>query len=87
MKDGDEAWAFYEREGLADGIGSALASYAKAYDIHPRNREAVAALNRAADEVLRVLKDDPTQRHEMASNLQQLSAHFRKYAPVVDAAK
>lgn len=87
MKEGDEAWAFYEREGLADGIQSALANYAKAYDLHPRNREAVAALNRAADEALRVTKEDPARRHELASNLQLLSAHFRKYAPVVDAAK
>lgn len=87
MKEGDEAWAFYEREGFADAIQVALASYAKAYDIHPRNREAVATLNRAADEALRVTKDDPARRHEMANNLQLLSAHFRKYAPVVDAAR
>jgi hypothetical protein len=87
MKEGDEAWAFYEREDFADAILSALASYAKAYDLHPRNREAVAALNRAADEALRVTKNDPARRHEIAGSLQALSAHFRKYAPVVDAAK
>jgi hypothetical protein len=87
MKEGDEAWAFYEREGFADAIDVALANYAKAYDMHPRNREAVAALNRAADEALRVTKNDPARRHEIANTLQQLSAHFRKYAPVVDAAK
>lgn len=87
MKEGDEAWAFYEREGFADAIESSLASYAKAYDLHPRNREAVAALNRAADEALRVTKQDPARRHEIAASLQQLSTHFRKYAPVVDAAK
>ncbi|WP_129641576.1 serine/threonine-protein kinase [Peristeroidobacter agariperforans] len=87
MKQGDAAWAFYENEGLSDGIMSALQSYAAAYDIHPRNREAVAALNRAADEVLRLTENDPARRHEMAERLQQLSAHFRKYAPVVDAAR
>jgi hypothetical protein len=87
MNEGDEAWAFYESEGFADAIQVALASYAKAYDLHPRNREAVAALNRAADEVLRVTKNDLAQRHEIAAKLQELSAHFRKYAPIVDAAK
>jgi len=87
MKEGNEAWAFYQNEGFADAIESALASYAKAYDLHPRNREAVAALNRAADEALRVTKNDPARRHEIAESLQMLSAHFRKYAPVVDAAK
>jgi hypothetical protein len=55
--------------------------------MHPRNREAVAALNRAADEALRVTKNDPARHHEIANTLQQLSAHFRKYAPVVDAAR
>jgi serine/threonine protein kinase len=87
MNEGDQAWAFYENEGFADAIESALASYAKAYDLHPRNREAVAALNRAADEALRVTKNDPARRREIAESLQQLSVHFRKYAPVVDAAK
>ncbi|WP_116809945.1 serine/threonine-protein kinase [Steroidobacter cummioxidans] len=87
MKEGDEAWAFYEREGFADAIESALASYAKAYDLHPRNREAVAALNRAADEALRVTKNEPARRREIANSLQLLSTHFRKYAPVVDASK
>jgi len=86
MKDGDEAWTFYEREHLADAVEVALASYAKAYDLHPRNREAVAALNRAADEVLRQSNDAAEQRQH-ARILQDLSAHFRKYAPVVEAAK
>lgn len=87
MKDGDEAWAFYEREGLADAIEVALTSYAKAYDLHPRNREAVAALNRAADEALRVTRQEPERHRETANKLQGFSAHLRKYAPVVDASK
>jgi hypothetical protein len=85
MQKGDEAWAFYERDGFADAIDVALTSYAQAYDMHPRNREAVAALNRAADEALRAVDDE--HRQEFARNLQQRSAHFRKYAPVVAAAK
>lgn len=87
MKEGDEAWAFYEREGLADAIDTALASYSKAYDLHPRNREAVAALNRAADEALRAAGRDVEARQGIAQNLQERSVHFRKYAPVVEAVK
>jgi hypothetical protein len=86
MQEGDEAWAFYERDGFADAIDAALTSYAKAYEMHPRNRDAVAALNRAADEALGAAADDE-QRHAIAQNLQERSAHFRKYAPVVAAAK
>lgn len=87
MQVGDEAWAFYERDGFADAIGTALSSYAKAYDLHPRNRDAVAALNRGADEALRAAIDDVEKRREIARELQELSAHFRKYAPVVEAAR
>lgn len=87
MKEGDEAWAFYERDGFADAIDAALTKYAKAYELHPRNRAAVAALNRVADEALRVAGDDMGQRHAIAENLQDRSAHFRKYAPVVEAAR
>ena len=42
MQEGDEAWRFYERDGFADAIVGALTEYAQAYDLHPRNREAVA---------------------------------------------
>lgn len=87
MQEGDEAWRFYQRDGFADAIDAALSSYSKAYELHPRNREAVAALNRAADEALRAAGDDSAQRHAIAQNLQERSAHFRKYAPVVDAAR
>jgi hypothetical protein len=87
MQEGNEAWGFYERDGFADAIDGALTEYAQAYDLHPRNREAVAALNRAADAALRAAGDDVELRQKIARNLQDRSAHFRKYAPVVAAAK
>jgi predicted Ser/Thr protein kinase len=87
MQDGNEAWVFYEREHLADAMDVALTSYSAAYELHPRNREAVAALNRAADEVLRAAGEDAEQRRQSAKTLQTHNAHFRKYAPVVAAAK
>lgn len=87
MQQGNEAWTFYERDGFADAIDSALTKYAEAYDLHPRNREAVAALNRAADAALRAAGGDAELRRNIAQNLQERSPHFRKYSPVVDAAK
>lgn len=87
MAQGDAAWAFYERDGIADALNSALSFYVEAYDIHPRNRQAVAALNRVADALLAAAHSDPVRRREFARNLQQQSDHFHKYAPVVEAAK
>ncbi len=87
MADGDEAWQFYENEHLADAIWSAILEYSQAYELHPRNREAVAALNKAANAFLQEAGDDPQKRRAVAQTLQNQSAHFRKYAPVVDAAK
>ena len=44
MSTGNEAWGFYERDGFNDAIYTALTSYANAYRLHPRNREAVTGL-------------------------------------------
>lgn len=87
MQEGNEAWVFYQRDGFTDAIDSALTKYAEAYDMHPRNREAVAALNRAADAALGAAGSDVDLRRQIAQNLQERSTYFRKYAPVVDAAK
>lgn len=87
MQEGDEAWRFYERDGVADGALSAIKFYSEAYDMHPRNREAVAGLNRAAAAVLKEAGDDAEVRRHFAQELQKESPHFRKYAPVVAAAK
>ena len=87
MQEGNEAWAFYQRDGFTDAIDSALTKYAEAYDMHPRNREAVAALSRAADAALGTAGNDTELRRQIAQNLQGRSAYFRKYAPVVEAAR
>lgn len=87
ISEGDIAWQFYEKEGLAAAIDDALAEYSKAYEMHPRNREAVSRLKRTADEVLRLVGEDAGQRRQVAADLQKHSDFFRKYAPVVEAAK
>jgi serine/threonine protein kinase len=88
MRQGDEAWVFYEREHLVNALSDdAIANYALAYDIHPRNRDVVAALNRTADTLLDEAGESEEKRQEIARFLQDTSGHFRKYPPVVEAAR
>jgi hypothetical protein len=86
MTEGDRAWASYEREGAGYWLQPALEHYANAYDIHPRNRAAVAGLNRVARAVL-ASAQDAEERRRLALQLLQQSPHYSKYAPVVDASR
>lgn len=86
MSDGDAAWQFYAHDHIGDALDSAIDLYADAYAVHPRNREAVAALNKAADAVLKAASD-PEMRRDLARKLQERSDYYRKYAPVVEAAR
>lgn len=85
MQDGDAEWAFYERENNPAALDGALAQYANAYAAHPRNRDAVKALRRVAQTWLKSV--DPEQRKAAAEYLQSRSEYYRKYQPVVDAAR
>ena len=51
-------------------MNSALLSYANAYKLHPRNREAVAGLNKVATAYLKS-SPDPEIRHARAVELLQ----------------
>jgi hypothetical protein len=86
MSQGREEWTFFEREGIGVALVAAIDLYADAYRIHPRNRDAVAALNEAAQALLQSAQTDE-ERRAFARDLQARSEHYRKYAPVVDAAK
>lgn len=86
MAEGHEEWAFFERDRIGGALLSAIDLYSKAYGIHPRNREAVSALNEAAEAFLADAQNEQ-QRRERARYLQAKSAHYRKYAPVVEAAQ
>lgn len=86
MEEGARAWAFYERERIDDALNVALHQYARAYSIHPRNREAVAALKKVAQASL-AAADTEGRRRLIAIELQERSEYFRTYAPVVAAAK
>jgi serine/threonine protein kinase len=87
MTEGDEFWGFFEREQQADAAINAVGLYGEAYAIHPRNREAAAALKKAADALLGLPGLDEKTRHTLAKDLQTKSAFYEKYAPVVDAAR
>ena len=87
MSEGNEFWGFFEREHISDAAFQAVERYSAAYALHPRNREAVAALRNAADSLLALPELDEKQRQELAKNLQTKSAYYEKYAPVVDAVR
>lgn len=87
MTEGDKAWTFFKSDGNSVALLDAIQYYAFAYSLHPRNRDAVKGLNRSGDEYLRLAGDNPQQRREAAKNLQDRSDYFKKYAPVVDAAR
>jgi serine/threonine protein kinase len=88
MAEGNQAWQFYQNDStMTFAVNDAISFYAKAYDIHPRNREAVAALKKAAKAALDLTGADPAARRHTAEELQKQSVYFQKYAPVVEAAK
>jgi predicted Ser/Thr protein kinase len=86
MKVADEAWGFYESEGGGDAVLSAIDQYAKAYEIHPRNRDAVAGLKKAADAALQEAGDDEA-RIAAAKLIKPLSRYYTTYPPIAEAAR
>ena len=87
MTEGNKFWGFFESEHQVDGALQAVTLYGEAYDKHPRNREAVAALKKAADALLAMPDLNEKQRQELAKYLQSQSAYYQKYQPVVDAVR
>ncbi len=82
MQAGDELWSFYERDHNLLALQDAVDQYAKAYSLHPRNRDASRALRHAADAGLTALKNDPSARHELARILSARSDYLAVYEPV-----
>lgn len=87
MKEGNDFWVFFESEQQPDAALGAVELYGQAYALHPRNREAVAALKKAADALLALPNLDEKTRQAVAKDLQNKSAFYEKYAPVVDAVR
>ncbi len=87
MKEGDEFWTFFERDHISDAAFQAINRYSDAYNTHPRNREAVAALKKAADAVLALPELDEKSRQELAKDWKNKNAFYEKYGPVVDTVR
>jgi hypothetical protein len=81
MADGDELWEFYVKDKNILALQEAVEQYAAAYDLHPRNRDAVKALKRAADAALDATHDNPEQQKEFAKSLIERSAFLAKDYP------
>jgi serine/threonine protein kinase len=87
MDEGDREWGWYERDGNIFQLQSAAFHYAEAYSLHERNRDAVKALRKVADAALAAAKSDPEKRRTTAKFLLESSEYYRRYDPVVDAAR
>ena len=81
MSDGDKLWSFYVKDKNILALQEAVEQYASAYDLHPRNRDAVKALKKVADATLDATKDNPEQQREFAKSLIARSTFLAKDYP------
>jgi len=81
MSDGDKLWGFYVKDKNILALQEAVEQYAAAYELHPRNRDAVKALTRAADAALEATQSNPEQQREFAKSLIERSSFLAKDYP------
>ena len=88
MDEGNESWRFYAQDHIEPAINDAIRSYGLAYALHPRNKEAREALDRAATALFEVAGDDSEQRREGARYLlDSAREHFERNPEVLEAAR
>ena len=85
LAEAGQEWSYYKKDGNIFALWSAVDRYAEAYRLHPRNRDAVGGLEKAADEFLERTKGDPGMRRQVAAALAEKNEYLAKYAPVIDA--
>jgi serine/threonine protein kinase len=87
LDDGGAALDYLQRTHDISGSQDAAYAYAKAYSLHPRNREAVAGLERAADLAIEWYTKQPDRREALAQLklFRQKSEFYDTYAPLSDA--
>jgi hypothetical protein len=83
--EGEKAWDFYAKAGIANALTDSVAFYTDAYKLHPRDRDAVRGLKRAADAMLKRAAADPEALHNAARTLAETSDFLKTYPPVVKA--
>ena len=81
MEEGDKLWSFYVKDKNILALQEAVEQYASAYDLHPRNRDAVKALKKVADAALDATKNNPEQQREFAKSLAERSVFLSKDYP------
>jgi hypothetical protein len=87
MKEGDASLQFYTKSHNLIVLQDAVEQYAQAYALHPRNRDATAALERSADTALKAAQQDPDKMIEVAKMLAERSDYLAKYPPVRELLK
>jgi serine/threonine protein kinase len=87
LDDGEAALNYVERTHEMSGTEEAVAGFDSAYSRHPRNREAVAGLERAADLVIDwyLARPDRLDALQQLQTFQRKSEFYRTYAPLQDA--
>ena len=87
LDDGQEALRYVERTHEMSVTEDAVAGFDSAYTLHPRNREAVAGLERAAELAIDWYLARPDRREALSQlqNFQRKSAFYENYAPLQDA--
>jgi hypothetical protein len=84
---GQEALQYVERTHEMSVIEDAVAGFAEAYSLHPRNREAVAGLERTADLAINwyLARPDRPDALRQLQIFESKSEFYKSYAPLQDA--
>ncbi|HEU5136367.1 MAG TPA: serine/threonine-protein kinase [Steroidobacteraceae bacterium] len=87
LDDGQEALRYVERTREMSVIEDAVGGFASAYALHPRNREAVAGLEYAADLAIDwyLARPDARDSLEQLEKFQRKSEFYETYEPLQDA--
>ena len=87
LDNGQEALQYVERTREMSVTEDAVAGFVSAYDLHPRNREAVAGLERTADLVIDwyLARPDRLDALHQLQVFQRKSEFYQTYAPLQDA--
>jgi hypothetical protein len=88
MNNGDGEWRLVLK-GYGDQMMEAVHEYAQAYELHPRDAAATAALEKSADYIVQKLDqiNDPSVRLKSLRELQGVSNFYVTYRPLKNAIK
>jgi serine/threonine protein kinase len=84
---GNEALELVRKSNVIEATADAADSFADAYEHHPRNPDAVAGLEEAADRFIEWIRTQPDHAVALRElrNFQQKSPYYARYAPLESA--